>query len=389
MVKYLLSGLLSVASLGALAQEEPIKMEAPEAETSQKPVKRTLSYYYSGENKQSSELTYRFINRNLEAELNEGVGGFYPSELNVKAHVFGYRKPLNKNFTLEVATSYLDTDVQINIPSMGPGMPASSISENVSGLSDSRIGLYHTGLIDKNYYKLDIGMYLPTGSVTEKYEISTARGSMSGELFPTAQLGSGTYDFNPVFTYKRLAGKITLANKTELLVRTGKNENDIRLGNELKNTFWMQYDVTPKLLTFLQVYYKDFGQINGYEAGGSTGAAARPGATTGSRSGSVGRPSGRPSAEGNGPRGRPTSSLNAMGPPAGVGAQRSFTQADIASGGSFVDITASVKYQIPTGGLGFLRPTVEVGAPIYQQYSTGDISMKSTWFLNAALEAYF
>lgn len=380
-----------------------------QAQESAKPQSRS-SYYYGKGSQDWNELTYRFMQRNFEGVAEADNASFYPNEINTNLHIFAARFSLGAIGKLEIGSAYQKTEVQMDI--MGE-----DISARIEGMTDTRIAYLHTARwANNNYLKADFGISLPTGNVNRTYTVSMMGRTKTSYISELGQLGSGTVDFNPVLTYKRFAGKLTFANKLDLRFRTGRNDRDYRLGNELRNSFWVQYNVRPDFYTFARINYRTWGDVVKDAKLVSTSSKSSP---------KVGRPiqgspsvnpasrhanreahslqarpnhgasvnphtaASTPHARASNPHaagGRPPHTMRQGGAPAGFARP---VVPDASQGGTYVDATVAAKYQIPTGGLGFIRPTIEVGTPVYQKFSTGDFELRSSTYINFSVEAYF
>jgi len=54
------------------------------------------------------------------------------------------------------------------------------------------------------------------------------------------QLGSGTFDFTGAASYSRIINKVSIGANTNATLRTGKNKNDYKLGNNIGAAGWVQ-----------------------------------------------------------------------------------------------------------------------------------------------------
>jgi hypothetical protein len=130
------------------------------------------------------------------------------------------------------------------------------------------------------------------------------------------QLGSGTYDFSPGFTYTNQMGLWSWGGQAKATIRTGKNDNSYRLGNEYGLTAWSVRKVNRYINGSLRIDGKSWGNI-----------------------------------EGNDPE------LNPMMVPT--------SRTDL-RGGKRIDLLLGVDFIAPEGTLKGNRLGIEVGFPIYQ-----------------------
>ena len=111
------------------------------------------------------------------------------------------------------------------------GMMKKSMSS--SGLTDMKMsGLYTVSKNDRHVALAELGINLPLGSIEEK------DGGTTRLAYPM-QLGSGTYDIQVGSTYTQFYNTFSFGGQLKTIVRTGKNSNGYRLGNQFSVTAWL------------------------------------------------------------------------------------------------------------------------------------------------------
>ncbi len=120
-----------------------------------------------------------------------------------------------------------------------------------SGFGDTRLaGLVRllrseTGGVSHNAH-LNLGLSLPTGSITETDRILTPTGATPSPRLPyPMQLGSGTVDFEPGATYTGRSGAIAWGAQYRATLRSGTNDEGYALGDAHEATAWGQYGPAP------------------------------------------------------------------------------------------------------------------------------------------------
>ena len=109
-----------------------------------------------------------------------------------------------------------------------------------NGLSDLKLSALQTILkSDKQSWIANIGLSLPIGSIDE---------ANSGSRLPYAmQLGSGTTDFMLGTTYIGYTKYLSYGSQIASVIRTGKNKNQYRLGNNLSLSTWVAKAINSNL----------------------------------------------------------------------------------------------------------------------------------------------
>jgi hypothetical protein len=105
----------------------------------------------------------------------------------------------------------------------------------------------------------EFGTSFPTGSIDEKDH--TPMGFV--RLPYPMQLGSGTFDLLPAATYLGQTDNWAWGARVDGVVRTGRNDNDYRLGHRFGTSAW----VARKLLPFLSGSVRLDGQLWGNISG--------------------------------------------------------------------------------------------------------------------------
>lgn len=383
--------------------EESAKLEAEinAEENTKLEVKRDASYYYSSNN-QRKEVSYRFMKRVLLSDPIPDALGMLPTEIDVNMHLVGLRIPTGGPWNLEVATTFLQ--YSIDLEGMGRKFNA-----DLSGLGDTRLGVFHKGAFGKYSYKLDLGLLLPTGSIDQEY-----KGRWVGY---NGQLGSGTYDFNPIFTYRYAHTKWTFSNVIRGKFRIGKNSKDYVLGNEIFNSFSVRYDVQPTLFAFLKFNYKNWGKVDAEKdlmMQNNPKLSSRftsdygylvyqqylnekhncPCAPVVNKDPKIAN---NDSIDGHTGATRKedddnTGGANPVNPPSKIPGRPDYSNLrniDQGAGGSYFETVVAMKYVIPTGSFRYVRPTIEMGKPVYTTNTGSEFQIKNDWYVHAALETFF
>ena len=109
---------------------------------------------------------------------------------------------------------------------------------------------------------LDVSV--PTGSITENVSMKMmSMGSAQSMRAPYAmQLGSGTYDLTPSFTYLGAYYTTRYGGQVSYKFRTGENSEGYTLGNAAKAMAWVRHAFGPVALSMEGAYHR-WGHIKG------------------------------------------------------------------------------------------------------------------------------
>ena len=189
-----------------------------------------------------------------------------PTQMSMDMHMFGMMYAPTDNLTLMVMANYIKNEMD-HITFKGPEGTGrlGEFTTKSSGFGDTRVaGLVN--VFDNGAHKvhLNIGLSLPTGSITEKDRVLTPMGGRPELRLPyPMQLGSGTYDLLPGITYRGFASNLSWGGQYLATIRTGENDEDYTLGDEHRLTAWGAYSWSDSLSSSLRLSYLDVGNIDG------------------------------------------------------------------------------------------------------------------------------
>lgn len=147
----------------------------------------------------------------------------------------------------------------------------------VPGFSDFAIETKGIGDISLNMaYQLPIkldgiwtfvaAVSLPTGSIT-KVGDTPRNGAGTLEQLPyTMQIGSGTYDFPVSLNYSNAYEQLSFGGQLNARIRTGKNDQDYRLGNSYGLSSWVRWKTKSIIHPSVSIAYRHSGQIKGMDS---------------------------------------------------------------------------------------------------------------------------
>ncbi|NRA40592.1 MAG: transporter [Planctomycetes bacterium] len=181
-----------------------------------------------------------------------------PEDMTMDMHMLGLMYAVNDKVTVSAMIPYIDNSMSI-LRRIGTPI---SFDTTSSGIGDIKIGgLYLIKNSGSHQLHSNLVLSLPTGSIDEK--ANTPMGANTHLPFPM-QLGSGTWDLLPGITYLGQGeGNLHWGAQSILTLRSGKNDNDYRLGNHLTADSWLAYVFTNVLSINTRLSYNAWGNING------------------------------------------------------------------------------------------------------------------------------
>ena len=138
-----------------------------------------------------------------------------------------------------------------------------------SGIGDTSASILWKAFQNK-YHKINLnfGVSLPTGDIDQKDIILTPMGMQPKSVLPYGmQLGSGTYDLLPGFTYSGNNDySLDWGVKYQAIIRIGENDEDYTLGDTHKFSAWGDYSFAPWIKTSIGLSYKHESDIEGIDS---------------------------------------------------------------------------------------------------------------------------
>ena len=178
-----------------------------------------------------------------------------PLEMTMDMHMFGLMYAPSNSLTLMIMLPLLNVEMD-HVTRMG-----AEFTTKTDGLGDVTIaGLFKLYNKEGTNVHLNLGVSVPTGSITEKGD--TPMGNDVKLPYPM-QLGSGTFDFLPGITYYTLADHWSWGAQAKFTLRLDTNDEDYTLGDRKMVTAWAAYQISPIVSISLRVEHQDWDEING------------------------------------------------------------------------------------------------------------------------------
>ncbi len=182
-----------------------------------------------------------------------------PLWMTMDMHMLGAMYAPTDNLTLMVMANYIEKEMR-HVTYDG-GMLTTDVlghfTTKSEGFSDTRLSALYRLYDDANHnhVHLNLGLSLPTGSVTERDTILTPMGATPNVRLPYAmQLGTGTFDLLPGITYTGRSGDLSWGTQFRSEIRLeDENDEGYAWGDLYGVTGWMAYEWAPWISTSVRV----------------------------------------------------------------------------------------------------------------------------------------
>lgn len=197
----------------------------------------------------TNNVTPEYIVSNI-ANSNEGPANLrvVPLEMTMNMHMLGTMVGITDWLTLMAMGHYMDNEMShITFSGMSGTTRRGEFITESSGFGDTSISsLVRLYKDDKHHLHLNLGLSLPTGSITETDDVLAPNGSSPILRLPYAmQLGSGTYDALPGITYTGHQGDWGWGAQYRATIRLeDENDEGYSLGDRHALTGWASYQAT-------------------------------------------------------------------------------------------------------------------------------------------------
>ena len=239
-------------------------------------------------------FTYRTMDMHMEDNLNGGKGissneivttapnRFYgvtgqpstlrvvPLEMDSRMDMFSLMYAQTDKISWMFMLNHIEKSMKSTTYMGGSGTTQrGTFKTKSSGMGDTSASFLWKAFQHK-YHKINLnfGVSLPTGDIDQKDIILTPMGMKPKLVLPySMQLGSGTYDLLPGFTYSGSNGYLLdWGVKYQAIIRTGENDEDYTLGDTHNFSAWGGYSFAPWILTSIGLSYKYESDIDGIDS---------------------------------------------------------------------------------------------------------------------------
>ena len=197
-----------------------------------------------------------------------------PLEMDMTMHMLGLMYGISHDVTAMVMFSYIEKEMtSLTFEGMSGDTELGTFTGKTSGIGDTQVAaLIRLSSSGIHNFHLNAGVSLPTGSITESGSVLPPFAGMltpAGEtvdidrLAYNMQLGSGTVDLMPGFTYSARKGDLSWGGQALATLRLYDNKEDYRLGNVVQATAWLANQWQNWISTSARVSAKTDSGING------------------------------------------------------------------------------------------------------------------------------
>ena len=227
-------------------------------------------------------ISYRFMKMSMEELINNGnkinntnslsltnsrTGQTYrilPKEMNMEMHMLGGMYAPSDNLTIMLMTNYIKKKMSHTTYNMGGTAVVGEFEAETKGIGDTSItAMINSESIFNIKSHVNIGLSLPTGSVTETVEVLMPNSSRPTIRAPYGmQLGSGTYDLKGAFTINKDFENFGMGLQSNY--KTALNEqNGWSFGNYFDITSWTSFLINEKISIAGRLKYYNQEEIDG------------------------------------------------------------------------------------------------------------------------------
>jgi hypothetical protein len=177
-----------------------------------------------------------------------------PTQMTMKMHMLGAMYGITDNLTIAAMGSFIQKDMD-HLKKMG-----GSFSRDVEDFGDSKVSLLYQ-FLNNNLGKaqFNAGISLPTGSINEK---SPDRSRMPYPM----QIGSGSYEFLPGFSYLKQYEKFSLGAQINANFKLNQNKYDYKLGDSYNATIWTAHKINNAFSISARLDYNKNEAIEGKDS---------------------------------------------------------------------------------------------------------------------------
>jgi hypothetical protein len=193
-----------------------------------------------------------------------------PTEMDTRMDMFGLMYAQTDKISWMLMLRHIEKSMKLTTYMGGSGTTQrGTFKTKSSGIGDTSVNFLWKAFQYKHHMiNLNLGMSLPTGDIDQKDIVLTPMGMQPKSVLPYGmQLGSGTYDLLPGFTYLSSNDyPLDWGIKYRGIVRIGENDEDYTLGDVHKFSVWGGYSFAPWIKTSMGLSYKYESDIDGIDS---------------------------------------------------------------------------------------------------------------------------
>jgi hypothetical protein len=187
-----------------------------------------------------------------------------PLRMEMKMEMLGVMYALSSDLTLMLMAHYHEMEMD-HLKLQG----STFFSTHSQGWGDTQLmALYRLQENERQRLHLQLGLSLPTGSITEKDYLPAMMGWEKRVLPAAMQLGSGTVDLIPALTYVKRMTSFSCGVQGRAIIRLqAENSQNYRRGNLLQINGWAAYRASSFLALNAGLSYTLTGRLRGDQQG--------------------------------------------------------------------------------------------------------------------------
>lgn len=203
-------------------------------------------------------------NEILIGDNNSGSYLVAPSKMTTNVHLLGLMYATSDINTLSLMLPYLNNSMTQVISPLHMMEPNEKFNTESQGIGDIQISsILSLEKTPERNLLLNIGLSLPTGSIEAEDTLLALPALGDTQLPFFMQLGSGTYDLLPGFTYKRMFEKRSWGTQVSTVIRLGKNDHGYTLGNRRQAQVWHAWLINKELSFSTRLNLEQWDNIDG------------------------------------------------------------------------------------------------------------------------------
>lgn len=192
-----------------------------------------------------------------------------PQDMSMDMYMAGFMYAPSDWLTLTAMGMYVEKEMEaLTFQGMTGTARLGTFTTRSSGFGDMKVaGLLRLDHSETRQVHLNLGLSLPTGSITEEDDVLTPMNTRPVMRLPYGmQLGSGTFDLEPGITYTDRQGDFSWGGQARATLRLGTNDEGYAFGDIGRLTGWAAYQWAPWISTSLRALGEVEGSIDGQDA---------------------------------------------------------------------------------------------------------------------------
>ena len=192
-----------------------------------------------------------------------------PTKMTMDMYMFGVMYAPSDRWTLMAMLNYVEKEMDhVTYQGMMGTTVLGNFTTKTDGLGDTMLaGLFSLRDKPNEKWHLNLGVSLPTGDIEETGQILSPMNTQPTVRLPyPMQLGSGTVDLKPGFTYNGRSNNFTWGAQYIATIRIGENDEGYTLGDAHNLTAWAAFSPRPWWSFSARMAYEQLARIRGMDS---------------------------------------------------------------------------------------------------------------------------